>query len=69
LISSRADTSTNLNGGSWSRGANERTYDFRNIPTDATTADFTFAAQQSRHVKFLVKPEVGPVHLELPPQK
>ncbi|HEU5070307.1 MAG TPA: hypothetical protein VFV96_07830 [Verrucomicrobiae bacterium] len=69
LISSRADTSTNLNGGSWSRGANERTYDFRNIPTDATTADFSFAAQQSRHVTFLVKPAVGPVRLELPPQK
>jgi len=43
---------------SWESSANERTYRFREIPLDATTADFTFAVQQSRTVEFMVKPEL-----------
>jgi hypothetical protein len=59
LLSARTDTGTNLDCGSWSSGDRQRTYNYRNVPLEAKTADFTFAVQRSRWVEFTVKPEVG----------
>jgi hypothetical protein len=43
---------------SWQSSANERTYFFKEIPASAVTAEFKFAAQTSRVVEFMVKPEL-----------
>jgi len=64
LLSVRTDDGTNLDSPSSSSGGTERTYSFRNIPSAAKTADFTFAVQRGRWVEFIVKPEVGPFSLE-----
>jgi hypothetical protein len=59
LLSARTDTGTNLDCGSWSSSDRQRTYNYRNVPLEAKTADFTFAVQRGRWVEFTVKPEVG----------
>ena len=69
LISARTDTGTKLESPSWSSGGSQRTYSFRNFPTDARSADFTFAVQHSRWVEFTVKPEVGPLSIEYKPSR
>jgi hypothetical protein len=64
LLSAQTDGGTNLDSPSWSSGGTERTYSFRNIPSEAKTADFTFAVQRGRWVEFIVKPQIGPFSLE-----
>lgn len=59
LLSAHTGNGTNLASRSWSGTGTNRTYHFREIPTNATTADFTFTVQRSRWVEFTVKPEVG----------
>ena len=44
----------------WSESGSQRTYSFRGIPADATTADFIFAIHQSRTVEFTVHPDLPP---------
>jgi hypothetical protein len=61
------DDGTDLKAGSWwSHDEVSRTDYFRDITTNAVTADFTIAVRRSRRVQFLVKPELGPVDIELP---
>lgn len=67
LLAVRADTGTNLAAGSSSSSGSERSYEFRTVPLNARTADFTFAVQQSRWVEFTVKPEVGTARREYQP--
>jgi hypothetical protein len=67
LLSARTDMGTNLDCGSWSSGGSCLTYNFRNIPLVAKTADFTFAVQRGRWVEFTVKPEVGIARREYEP--
>jgi hypothetical protein len=69
LLSARTDTGTNLDCGSWSSGDRQRTYNYRNVPLQAKTADFTFAVQRSRWVEFTVKPEVGIARREYEPAR
>jgi hypothetical protein len=63
LVSASADNGTNLQFPSWSSSGSEQNYYLKNIPLDATTADFTFAVHRTRTVEFLVKPEVGMARL------
>ena len=63
LVSARADNGTNLDCVSWSSGGAVRDYFFRNVPTEARTASFTFAVQSGRWVEFTAKPETGPARL------
>ena len=69
LLSARTDRGTNLDCGSWSSGDRQRTYNYRNVPLQAKTADFTFAVQRSRWVEFTVKPEVGIARREYEPAR
>jgi hypothetical protein len=69
LLSARTDTGTNLDCGSWSSGDRQRTYNYRNLPLEAKTADFTFAVQRGRWVEFIVKPEVGTARREYEPAR
>lgn len=46
----------NPQSSSWSD--TERSYGFREVPTNAQTADFVFVIQKSRTVEFIVKPEL-----------
>ena len=68
LLSARTDMGANFTSSSHNISTDSRTYFFRDIPTDATTADFTFAVQRSRSVEFLVKPETGTLRLEVAPK-
>jgi hypothetical protein len=63
LVNASADNGTNLQFPSWSSSGSEQNYYLKNIPLDATTADFTFAVHRSQAVDFLVKPEVGMARL------
>jgi hypothetical protein len=69
LLSARTDTGTNLDCGSWSSGDRQRTYNYRTLPLEAKTADFTFAVQRGRWVEFIVKPEVGTARREYEPAR
>ena len=69
LLSARTDTGTNLDCGSWSSGDRQRTYNYRNVPLEAKTADFTFAVQRGRWVEFIVKPEAGVARREYEPTR
>jgi hypothetical protein len=59
LINAVTDGGVTLEAGSWSSSNNERSYQFRNIPADAKTADFTFVIQRSIVAEFTVKPELA----------
>lgn len=61
-----ADSGETVRLGSSEASATERTYSFRELPTEAKTADITFAVHRSWWVEFMVKPEVGTARLELP---
>jgi hypothetical protein len=63
LLNARADVGTNLQFPSWSSSGSEKNYYIKNIPVEATNADFTFAVHRYRTVDFSVKPEVGPLRL------
>jgi hypothetical protein len=63
LVSARVDNGTNLQYPSWSSSGSEQNYYLKNVPLEATNADFTFAVHRSRAVEFLVKPEVGMARL------
>jgi hypothetical protein len=63
LVSAGADNGTNLQFPSWSSSGSEQSYNVKNIPLEATNADFTFAVHRYRTVEFCVKPEVGPLRL------
>jgi hypothetical protein len=69
LLSARTDRGTNLDCGSWSSGDRQRTYNYRNVPLEAKTVDFTFAVQRGRWVEFTVKPEVGIARREYEPAR
>jgi hypothetical protein len=70
LISARLDDGTELKTGSWwSHDQVSRTHHFETFNTNAASADFTIAVHRSRRVEFLVKPELGPVDVELPLEK
>jgi hypothetical protein len=63
LLSARADVGTSLQFPSWSSSGSAKNYYIKNIPLEATNADFTFAVHRYRTVEFCVKPEVGPLTL------
>lgn len=65
LLSARIRTGPVPNINSWGGTGTNRSFYFREIPTNATTADFTFAVQRSRRVEFLVQPETGVLKLEI----
>lgn len=60
------DSGEDVSSGSSSTSENERTYSFRTLPTEAKTADITFAVHRSQRVEFVVKPEIGTARLEFP---
>jgi hypothetical protein len=66
LIELQADNGTNVECCSWSSGVDTQDREFKNVPADAKTLDFTFAVQKGRWVEFLVKPETGPARFEFP---
>jgi len=57
VLHSQSETETN------------RSYLFGSPPPGAKSMNVTFAAQRSRWVEFLVKPEVSPIRFEHPPIK
>jgi hypothetical protein len=63
LLSVRANMGTKLEFPSWSSSGSEQNYYIKNIPVEATNADFTFAVHHSCTVEFMVRPEVGPARL------
>lgn len=64
LHSAHTDNGTNMNQLWWSISDHDRTYSIRDIPSDATTADFTFTLQRSRWAEFIVTPEVGTARIQ-----
>ncbi len=58
LLEMVCDSGKTNHSESWSSSSNERSYSFREIPTNSQTADFFFAIQTSRTVEFTVKPRL-----------
>jgi hypothetical protein len=69
LLSTRTDQGDDVNSSGWSSSAFVRTYNYRTLPLEAKTADFTFAVQRSQWVEFMLKPEVGTAQVEIRPQR
>jgi hypothetical protein len=59
LITTTADTGSNISCVSWSSGGSDRTYSLKDVPRNATNLTFTFAVHRSRWVEFLLQPEVS----------
>jgi hypothetical protein len=66
-LSARTDNGVALESSSWGSSGDDRNYYFRVIPTQAKTADFTFAVQRSRWVEYTLRPEVGTARQEARP--
>ena len=59
LVGAATDDGSQPVSHGWSASNSERTYYYREIPSEAKTADFTFAVHRSQSVEFMVKPAVA----------